>query len=445
MSILMPTDTRRVLGANAGKCEARSLAYDRFADPQLTEDERRVYFERAINRPALPEKAIAWRRFLVEGLRITPQEILFGELQSRLILNASGGVMVNAGLCLDRFSGVPFIPGSAIKACARRTALEKLREQSDRTAKVDGIVAIARLFGWGDQEWKDGCNQYDEFFSDFEYASGPGADWIAVRASAAEILRAQLGLAVDSRKPTWEQLGSYGGDARFLPAYPWEPQPTGDLELDILTCHHQDYYKDPRKEFAPDTEEPNPVVFPTVSRGLIFAFAVLGKDTDSAHAVREWLKSGLNVYGLGGKTSAGYGWFDTSDELQERQRISSHSMIERERETDRKRQEEKDRTQKALAEREATLKLRQDLEGLPPDQQEDLKVARLSPDQFRSKVENLANLAEMEKLAVYRALRGERQEFWHFMRDRNDKGKRPWSVIVPQIFTLAKSRKEKMP
>jgi CRISPR/Cas system CMR subunit Cmr6 (Cas7 group RAMP superfamily) len=53
------------------------------------------------------------------------------------MVNMAGGVMENAGLCLDRF-GLPYIPGSAVKGCARRTALAALREWCE-TGQQPGI------------------------------------------------------------------------------------------------------------------------------------------------------------------------------------------------------------------------------------------------------------------------------------------------------------------
>ncbi len=70
---------------------------------------------------------------------------------------------------------------------------------------------------------------------------------------------------------------------------------------------------------ALDIEEPNPVVFPAVAPGAVFAFAVLplrGERESLSQAPKklheialEQLRQGLEAFGLGAKTSAGYGWF----------------------------------------------------------------------------------------------------------------------------------------
>ena len=310
----LPRDTAELLGVEADgvnfrHCDSRSLMLERYANPSLKKDDRRDFLNNALSRKPDLRKLQAWRQFLLTDLRLAAEQLLFGRLQARLILNASSGVLENAGLCLDRFSGVPFIPGSAVKGCARRMALQTLSEQTDNTAKAKLLGDIARAFGWGDTDWKEGRNRKGDLYSDFEFACGEGRSWEQVRDLTADHLRTRLRLKISSAKAIWEQLGSYAGDVCFMPGFPWE-LPAGDLELDVLTSHHPSYYSDPEIPIARDTEEPNPVVFPTVAPDLVFAFAVLPGNTELARAARGWLHRGLEIFGLGGKTSAGYGWFE---------------------------------------------------------------------------------------------------------------------------------------
>ena len=44
------------------------------------------------------------------------------KLGGRLIVNQAGGILENAGLCLHRHFGDPFLPGSAVKGLARHAA-----------------------------------------------------------------------------------------------------------------------------------------------------------------------------------------------------------------------------------------------------------------------------------------------------------------------------------
>ena len=262
------------------------------------------------------------------------------------MLNMAGGVMENAGLCLDRF-GVPYIPGSAIKGCARRMAIQNLLEAREATEPTDKLIAlladIALVFGWGEQDWRlkgdlkahrnkaDVQKRWEHERSDFAYACGD-ALWPQVR----EEVRRRLCVELNCR----ESPNHFAGAVSFMPAYPWQ-LPANDLELDVLTCHHPKYYRgDADMLVALDNEEPNPVVFLTVAAEIVFQFAVLPLrgDRDSLcqagtklHLVAlEWLRQGLEIFGLGAKTAAGYGWFDGSKAFNQRFLIEQQQKAEAE-------------------------------------------------------------------------------------------------------------------
>lgn len=333
----IPSDTRQALGLRGESCnfrlvESRSLVFDRFANPYLKEDARREFFTNHMGiRHTETEQVIRHRRLSLINEMAGAGFQLKMELRSRLVLNASGGVMENAGLCLDRFSNLPYIPGSAVKGCARRTAIYFLREWRQSGKKPDQLTGdlaeykdphdlmrdIALMFGWVDQDFKEK--------QDFDWAWGES--WKSERDVIAETLLSVLGHKIDASIPAWKQLPAFEGTVSFLSAWPGK-SPSQDLELDVVTCHHRKYYDGERGyENAPDCEEPVPVVFPTVAPGHIFLFGVypvhraLPNTIDAmalAKRARAWLKLGLEVFGLGGKTAAGYGWFaEPSDREQQ--------------------------------------------------------------------------------------------------------------------------------
>jgi len=334
--IIMPLlhETQTVIGNKLEHCDSRSLALDRFADPTLKGDERREFFRRSIGKRSEPHKRDAWREFLRTGLGLKPDDLLFAQLQVRLMVNMAGGVMENAGLCLDRLTGIPYIPGSAVKGCARRMAIQELygsgagfqpaSDPEDLAAKsrrwddcAQRLVTIARVFGWADQDWKPG--------SDFAYACGK-ADWEEIRARTVKLL---FGANPNWKKPTgnqplWKALPNFAGTVQFLPAYPFSA-PSPDLELDVVTVHHREYYSgNPQFATAPDIEEPVPVVFPTVAPGHVFTFVVLpGRRCDETllTAAKNWLKQGLETFGLGAKVAAGYGWFEVEKTTNHHRRV----------------------------------------------------------------------------------------------------------------------------
>lgn len=411
MPTLMPTDTKAALGDNADDCDSRSLLLDRFVfqNEQMVEAHR-LHFSQVCSDSFASIRAIrdGWeetvrngrdgsedaREFLADTdslacrtsaagpvaanhhgrnvflkalshhafvASLPKGRLIFSQLQSRLMVNMAGGVMENAGLCLDRF-GLPYLPGSAVKACARRMALAALREWCEAGGQpehkpagddnpcsgavilfatpAEMLAGIARVFGWVDSDWENN--------SDFVWAECGQS----IRKNAAEALAAVFGwrISEQQRARPWDARPSFAGSVAFLPAYPvdcgklgrvddlpTEVPPLGKLELDVLTCHHRVYYsaepveppglphtdrrwmewQKKHREWlahrtAPDTEKPVPVVFPAVAPGHVFAFALAplrGADNTLIEHARKWLELGLSTFGLGAKSNAGYGWF----------------------------------------------------------------------------------------------------------------------------------------
>jgi CRISPR/Cas system CMR subunit Cmr6 (Cas7 group RAMP superfamily) len=361
MPIWMPKDTRDLLGPDAKLCDSRSLFLDRFANPEAREheNERKHWFTKLIAKPvALVRPSVP----LPPG---SPPP-LYAQLQSRLMVNMAGGVMENAGLCLDRF-GMPYIPGSAVKGCARRAALAALHEWTTTGTKPGSapddadnlfteacrpfaspeemLARIALVFGWTDSDWKDSRNKRDQPTCDFVWATEPEMDptqpsppnqpnSIRTRQQAARLLAQHLGLTIPAEAPQpWTHLPSFAGSVGFLHAHvvplgktgniPGLSHPVpapGEIELDVLTCHHGTYYgsPDPHSK-ARDTEDPVPVFFPAVAAGQIFSFGIVSLRSTPIQCpplARSFLSLGLAALGLGAKTSAGYGWFDASPQTQ---------------------------------------------------------------------------------------------------------------------------------
>lgn len=187
-------------------------------------------------------------------------------LAARLVVDHAGGVLENAGLALHRLTGEPYIPGSALKGIARAAA-----QAADATEAERSLV-----FG-------------------YEAASCPNLkanDWPA-----------------------------FAGAVAFLPAF---PVGNAALELDVVTCHHPEYYAG-RRPKALDDEQPIPNPFPVVKPDVEFRFVLapvglarvkammtaLGMPSpfDPLAKAKEWLIAGLTERGVGAKTAAGYGSF----------------------------------------------------------------------------------------------------------------------------------------
>lgn len=443
-------DTLLALGRLAPEERSRSLVLDRYAHPGWKEGPRRQHFDQVIRGARSPERIESYAKF-AHTLAGRGGIVLYGRLESRLMVNMAGGVMENAGLCLDRY-GIPYIPASAIKGCARRLALQGLRDwchgEDPRESEVYGasfarfdsvedlLLAICEVFGWVSQDWsakrKDG-----HCVSDLSWACEEKRDVIWKK--VAESIGSKLSVKIRKPEKPWEDLPDFGGCVAFLPAY---PNRDPGLELDVVTPHHAEYYRssDPNA-IARDTEDPVPVLFPVVrpqqdSDFFLFPLTPIRDASGSIEAAAAWLASGLEVFGLGAKTNAGYGWFNASSEFQQaiRERLE---RIE---------DEEVRKAEQKLKDKEAAEKLRAkkerdaDLDKMPPEDRADLEIKQLSDDQFHAKVrafcKNRGAPSDVEKRAIVRALRGNRLAYWQDFKSKATKGQ--LATVADAIRTLSK-------
>lgn len=544
MPIQMPNDTAQLFARNAEEFDSRSLLLDKFVydlpQPKM-EEARRLHFARvcsdsfaaiqasrvkwqkkldetrkenerhilqtflddtaamgkrtAVIGPAEAKKVIQRRQKFLE--QVVSGKSLYAQLQSRLMVNMASGVMENAGLCIDRF-GLPYVPGSAVKGCARRAALAALREWCEagvrpehKPADLDNslaaccekfatpaemLTAIARVFGWCDLDWSN-KRKHGRCISDFAWACSPtGHDtptqanalddrfhselspestaqartalWLTIRDAVSRLLAAHLRipLKADDPKP-WQKLPNFAGGASFLPAYLADipagteingmkmPQP-GKLELDVVTVHHKKYYAGPEDAknlqsvaqwehewgTAPDIEEPIPIIFPAVAPGHVFAFNLVpmhGPDEELLKCARIWLATGLETFGLGAKTNAGYGWFDCSGTIQN---VVSAVMKEREE----KRRAEEAAAEKARAESEIKAEAekaeQKRLSRAPAYEQFRTQYARLDDQSFADQAKKYAEMSEDQRRGFVMALH-----------ERRDTAKR-WSRRKPELM-----------
>ncbi|MER3403866.1 MAG: type III-B CRISPR module RAMP protein Cmr6 [Chloroflexota bacterium] len=79
------------------------------------------------------------------------------------------------------------------------------------------------------------------------------------------------------------------------------------LELDVINVHYPQYYQ--QGQPPADWQNPVPVLFLAVGKKTQFTFAVASRHVRLAELALQWLQGALQTTGLGGKTSAGYGYF----------------------------------------------------------------------------------------------------------------------------------------
>lgn len=173
------------------------------------------------------------------------------ELQTKKYLMVGSGCpsIFDNGFTLMRNYGVPYIPASAFKGAFSHYVAQEL--ESDNPIKKN----YKFLFGTGDND------------------------------------------------------DNIRGNLIFLDVIP----KSYSLGIDIINNHFQPYYSDEKNEKAPnDYYDPVPVQYLVIDRGSIFRFTVLDNGNigdDLKQELEKSLMDFLGDFGLGAKTSYGYGLF----------------------------------------------------------------------------------------------------------------------------------------
>lgn len=244
--------------------------------------------------------------------------VVYGELQGRLIVNLSDSLIQNAGICLDRNTGLPFIPGSAVKGVARHAALAHLRNEEWT------IDEFMRVFGSSEVDFREKGELHD------------------------------FAAAVAEDKRTLK------GGVDFLAAQPIT-EPT--IIVDISNVHYPEYYQSGNiRDLARENPRPNP--FPAVEKGVRYAFCVTENgmgtvDSELFEKVKVVLVEAITVHGIGAKTGAGYGWFqDVTKDIEAEAKVKADAE-------DAQRKAEEAKAKEELLQEEAVAEARRKA-GLPP-------------------------------------------------------------------------------
>jgi CRISPR-associated protein Cmr6 len=211
-------------------------------------------------------------------------------LASRLLVGHGNSSATDVGLTVHHTWGVPVIPGSALKGlCAHyvdavygpsdpaRKPWEQEGEESTR-ADYQGVTWRGRRI-----------------------ERGPGAVYRA-------LFGAPDAQDDDVMRDRGFEAGASAGlvtfhDALYVPKGGADDRP---FAADVLTVHQKHYYDSSGGSWPNDYDSPNPVAFLTVRPGARLFFALSGP-ADWTELAERLLRDALEKWGVGGKTSAGYG------------------------------------------------------------------------------------------------------------------------------------------
>jgi CRISPR-associated protein Cmr6 len=202
------------------------------------------------------------------------------KLQWRLIVGLGASHPQETSMTLHHIFGIPYIPGSALKGVSRHYMIWKFVDENEEELKS--------LLG---------------------------------KSNFAELLK-ELNKALEKEENLTVSVGNISfkdlihifgtqnrqGKIIFFDAYPIEEI---KLKIDIMNPHYPDYYT---KDKPPtDWQNPIPIKFLTVEDTKFqFYLAAKDKDQNLLNHARKILNDALLNYGVGAKTSLGYGLFEES-------------------------------------------------------------------------------------------------------------------------------------
>jgi CRISPR type III-B/RAMP module RAMP protein Cmr6 len=228
---------------------------------------------------------------------------IIAKLEGRMAINLAEGLIQNAGICLDRLFGLPYIPGSAVKGIARHSALWNIKELN-QDKREDALITFAKTFGFGTVETRHPK-------SDLAWALDDRQD------------KLKFEQFVDRLKAETKAMdNSLQGGISFFPAYPISPD--AKIVVDLTNAHYPDYYRSQNlRDLSKENPRPNP--FPVVEKGTSFSFLAVVNGTGFQHSnpsglleiAKDSLSHALTRNGVGAKTAAGYGWFSIPHDKQE--------------------------------------------------------------------------------------------------------------------------------
>ena len=306
---------------NFSECENLSLVFLKLIRKDIIEDSRNkkwflesvINIQRSINNvPKIIKnfaKRIEKQRADLEKhgyeniFKIEKDKCLKLKTASRLVVGLGAGHVLETSLTLHHIFGIPYIPGSALKGIVRMVNFwEIVSEQNKKSDKE--------------------IQEFQEQLYDKEISNSDKNDF-----DKEDILKHKLLFGTQKFK----------GLLVFLDAYPEVQNNQQIFELDVMTPHYQGYYT--KNQVPGDWENPNPIPFLTVKKGITFCFNVLfdkfraerlltlkedefpnqakgiikkwlNNFSNISQNVKKWIEDALTEFGVGAKTRLGYGIFE---------------------------------------------------------------------------------------------------------------------------------------
>lgn len=273
-----PPSIVRVVQEHIGQCKNLALILDKYVERKAIDENKergpwmRDLLQGQVIDAELARSAYQRWRLMLKSLDVVSFD---AELEWRIVVGLGGESVLETDLTLHHLYGLPIIPASALKGLTRA------------------------------------------------YVAGEEKDYFV-----------PITKPIAERKPSLEERTDHpdvqrifgmqerAGSVLFFDALPLNGQAT--FVVDIMNPHYPDYYNTLKSNaITPpaNNQSPNPIPFLAVKEGTTFTFALAPRNPnelqhrEEVKLVKEWLQKALQKYGVGGKTGAGYGYFQKPTDL----------------------------------------------------------------------------------------------------------------------------------
>ena len=254
-----------------------------------------------------------WRSVTADAQRFE------GQLMSQLVVGFGGKGVLDFGLTLDHVTGLPIIPGSALKGVCRAYGLLIIAADNNIPLLTsEEVLARAQANNREGTKKKSLVEWLDTYLTTSENSDSDKNthnDALQALTSRGFMLEGLKSEAAINYKQIFGNTESAGQCIFYDAVVSRLPSNKSLFQLDIMTPHYAPYYQDDKRETPPhDALAPLPITFLTVRESTHFNFAVgLREPSTVAIAAQTeavaWLQSALETLGVGSKTAAGYGAF----------------------------------------------------------------------------------------------------------------------------------------
>jgi len=217
----------------------------------------------------------------------------------RLVIGLGSSHPQETSMTFHHIYGIPYIPGSAVKGVTRHWVILKFYEEIGLT-DLKQINCLEKILETADLENKDDKLSEKDFKEKFKTRDSNG-NHIEPDSKLYDFLRKKQYRIKEFQNIFGTQ--SHKGKIIFFDSYPID---TINLKIDIMNPHYPEYYKGIKH--PADWQTPVPIKFLTVENTK-FQFYLASGESNLLQEAEMYLKEAIKEYGVGAKTSLGYGIF----------------------------------------------------------------------------------------------------------------------------------------